>query len=60
MNHPTFGKLYGGKTPTMMQGWNAVSNLYDSAKDIDLYPGVLMEEHMPGAQVSLYRNDIDI
>lgn len=51
MNHPKLGKLYRGRQPTMMSGWNQVRALYNTANDVDLYVGMLFEEHMPGAQV---------
>ena len=35
----------------MLPGWDAVRRLYDDEDDIDLYAGLLMEEHMSGAQV---------
>lgn len=50
MNHPQLSKLYNG-TPQMLDGFQAVANMYDSFDDIDLYVGILMEQHMNGAQV---------
>ena len=35
----------------MMSGFDAVLGLYDSLDDVDLYVGILMEEHMAGGQV---------
>ena len=35
----------------MLDGFQAVANMYDSFDDIDLYVGILMEQHMNGAQV---------
>lgn len=51
MQHQKFGKFYRGTMPAMMQGWQQIVNLYDSPQDIDLYVGILNEQHMPGAQV---------
>merc|ERR1711990_1397585 len=51
MRHPKYGKFYRGQMPQMMNGWNTIVGLYDSPQDIDLYVGVLNEQHMPGAQV---------
>ena len=35
----------------MLDGFQAVANMYESFDDIDLYVGILMEKHMNGAQV---------
>ena len=50
MNHPQLSKLYNG-TPKMMSGFDDVADMYESFDDIDLYVGLLMEQHMNGAQV---------
>ena len=50
MNHPQLSKLYNG-TPQMMAGFDNVADMYESFDDIDLYVGLLMEQHMNGAQV---------
>lgn len=50
MNHPQLSKLYNG-TPNMMSGFDDVADMYESFDEIDLYVGLLMEQHMNGAQV---------
>ena len=35
----------------MMSGFDDVADMYESFDDIDLYVGLLMEQHMNGAQV---------
>jgi peroxidase len=51
MSHPDYSKFYGGRQPAMQRGWNDVKALYDDDSDIDLYPGMLFEQHMANAQV---------
>ena len=51
MRHPKFGKFYGGKQPAMNPGWNQVLAVYEHKDDVDLYVGMLFEQHMPGAAV---------
>jgi len=49
-SHQKFGAFYNGE-PKMLPGWDAVRSLFAHKDDIDLYAGLLMEEHMNGAQV---------
>jgi len=51
MRHPKFGKFYGGKQPAMKPGWGQVLSVYDHKDDVDLYVGMLFEEHLPGGAV---------
>ena len=51
MNHRIFRDFYPNGGPRMQNGWNNVVRKFNREDEIDLYAGLLMEQHMSGAQV---------
>merc|ERR1719384_327080 len=50
MNHDDYGIMFNG-IPSMQSGWDSIRSKYNNDGDVDLYVGLLMEEHMQNAQV---------
>merc|ERR1712130_126908 len=52
MRHPQYRQFFtNGQAPRMRQGWREILRHYNVERDVDLYIGFLMEEHIEGAQV---------